>query len=166
MELEDACFTLAAGDLFITAVKAWMVDTAKRSNCPWNAYQREKKKQEINKSSQDLLVRKPLFLKTWKNNYLTCNTFLFQWNGFLKHYNLQEKLPTRQKISHMSRRIWLHSLIILKSGGKENHKTPSLIHAFFLMDNLKRKGGRSIIGNSTVLIFLKNTHECPSFIFY
>lgn len=49
-------FTLAAGDLFITAVRAWMVDTAKQSNCPWNTYRGGKRKQEINKSTQDLYL--------------------------------------------------------------------------------------------------------------
>lgn len=52
LQVEDICFTLAAGDLFITAVKAWIADTAKQSNCPWNTYEREKK-WKINSCVQD-----------------------------------------------------------------------------------------------------------------
>lgn len=44
--------TFAAGDLCITAVRAWMVDTAKESRCPWNTWKEQVQKSYTNMQRQ------------------------------------------------------------------------------------------------------------------
>lgn len=44
--------TLAAGDLCMTAVRAWMVDTAKRSRWPWNTWKQQVQKLYTNAQRQ------------------------------------------------------------------------------------------------------------------